>query len=162
MPNTWVLNASPLIALAKIGHIHLIKELCAEPVIPYGVVQEIFQGPEQDQAKQWLRTHGKAWIRRGGEVNPHIIAWDLGQGESEVLNWAYTYPKYTAILDDRAARSCARALKLKVSGTIGIILLAKRARKITLISPLLRQLEEAGFRIDGPLLRKAKELAEEA
>jgi predicted nucleic acid-binding protein len=162
MDRKWVLNASPLISLAKIGQLQLIEELCPNPIIPRGVAQEIFQGPDHDPAKQWLAGVGKNWIREVAGVNPAIIAWDLGQGESEVLSWAYTDPGYIAVLDDRAARNCGKALGVKVIGTIGIILLAKNEKKLAQVLPLLRQLEESGFRIDVNLLQAARELAGEA
>ena len=54
MRRTWVVNASPLITLAKIGQISLISELCHETVIPAGVAQEINSSPdENDPAKVW-------------------------------------------------------------------------------------------------------------
>jgi predicted nucleic acid-binding protein len=37
----WVIDASPLITLAKIGQVSLLSELCDEMVIPGGVVEEI-------------------------------------------------------------------------------------------------------------------------
>jgi predicted nucleic acid-binding protein len=161
MGRKWVINASPLISLAKIGQLQLIEELCPNPIIPLGVAKEVFQGPEHDPAKQWLAGGGKNWIREVAGVNPAIIAWDLGQGESEVLSWVYSHPDHTAVLDDRAARNCSRALGVKVIGTIGIILLAKNERKLVQVLPLLRQLEESGFRIEGNLLQAAMELAGE-
>jgi predicted nucleic acid-binding protein len=55
-----------------------------------------------------------------------------------------------------------QALGVKVIGTIGIILLAKNKQKLVQVLPLLRQLEESGFRIEANLLQAARELAGEA
>jgi len=85
----------------------------------------------------------------------------LGQDETEVLQWAYTNPNFAAVIDDRAARNCALALNIKVVGTIGLILLAKKAGHLAKVSPLLDQLQQTGCRIDGYLLIAAKKLAEE-
>jgi len=161
MLRKWALNASPIIALGKIDRLNLINELCQEIVIPKGVAEEIAQGPPDDQDLEWLRQPGKDWVRDVGDIKQLITAWDLGQGESEVLNWAYLHPEFEAGLDDRAARNCAAAMNIKVKGTIGNILLAKKEKRIALVSPILIQLAEAGLRIDPSLFHTAKKLAGE-
>jgi hypothetical protein len=41
-----------------------------------------------------------------------IANWDLGSGESHVLSWALSYSDYEAVVDDLAARKCAKALSI--------------------------------------------------
>ena len=161
MPKKWVLDASPIIVLAKLEHLFLLVDLCEEIVVPIGVVQEISQGLEDDPARQWLQSSGKKLIRKVGSIPPVILGWNLGQGESEVLAWAYKEPGYEAILDDRAARNCALAFNIPVRGTIGIILLAKRMGRVERVTPLFSQIELTGYRIDSELLVAAKRLAKE-
>jgi predicted nucleic acid-binding protein len=48
MPRRWVVNASPLITLAKIGQVSLLHELCEEMVIPAGVKEEIDRSPDEN------------------------------------------------------------------------------------------------------------------
>ena len=50
MSDTWVLNASPVISLAKAGHLHLLYEVCREPLLPEAVAAEILAGPPSDPA----------------------------------------------------------------------------------------------------------------
>jgi len=158
----WVVNASPLITLAKIGQGSLLFQLCDELVIPEGVAEEIDRSPEEnDPAKVWIRSHGMEYVRNAGPVPPVIAGWDLGLGESQVLAWASGHTGYEAILDDRAARNCALSLGIKVCGTIGIIILAKREQKIMSAASVLDLLQQAGFRIDPVLIHKAKRLAGE-
>jgi len=161
MGRKLVVNASPLIFLAKINQLSLIKKLSDKTVIPRAVAAEILRGPESDPARQWLQTHGSDHLVELASIQSIITAWDLGQGEAEVIQWAFTHPNYTAVLDDRAARNCAKALQVKVVGTIGLILLAKKERHIIGVSPLLDQLQQAGCRINTDLLKSAKELAGE-
>lgn len=108
----WVVNASPLIILAKVDQVLLLKDLCEEMTIPFGVKEEIDEGPENDPARIWLKSEGKKWVRDSGPINPVISAWDLGQGETEVLNWAYEHPGCEAILDDKAAKNCASSVHI--------------------------------------------------
>jgi predicted nucleic acid-binding protein len=157
----WVINASPLIILGKVSEISLINKMCSDLVIPEGVAQELDQGPVNDQAKVWINGEGACFVRPLGEAYPLIMAWDLGKGETEVISWAYLNHDYEAILDDRAARNCASSLGIRVRGTLGVILLAKKERILPGVRPLLDKLMESGFRIDPRLLRSVYQLANE-
>ena len=161
MPKKWVVNASPLIVLGRINHLFLLQQVAEELVVPAGVAKEIAQGPEDDPARQWLLSHGHELVREVQVIPPVIIAWNLGLGETEVLAWAYENPGYEVILDDRAARNCALSLNLPVRGTISILLLAKMSGHLKELTPILLQLEQAGFRIDSTIISKAKNLAKE-
>jgi predicted nucleic acid-binding protein len=161
MPEKWVVNASPIIALASINKPSFLVEFCNELLIPKGVAEEIDQGAEDDPAKVWLRQFGGTYVKDLGSIDPVISAWDLGRGETEVINWAFINPGWTPILDDRAARNCARSLNRGVLGTIGIILLAKKKQKIEAALPLLNQLNQIGFRISRDLFNAAADLAGE-
>jgi len=84
----WVVNASPVIVLADIDCLHLLEGLCTELVIPAAVAREIRAGPREDAAQRWLEGHVQAYIRHLEDVDPTIVAWDLGAGESQVLTCA--------------------------------------------------------------------------
>ena len=47
---TWVVNASPLISLAKIGRLDLLSAAEREVLIPAAVAKEILAGPAGDPA----------------------------------------------------------------------------------------------------------------
>ena len=103
----WVVNASPVILLGKVGHLGLLEALCAQMIIPVAVVTEVCADPHLDAGQDWLRDQAQAYVHDAGPVDPLIRTWDLGAGESKVLTWARENPGYEAILDDRAARNCA-------------------------------------------------------
>ena len=161
MLRRWVVNASPVITLAKIGRISLLEELCEELIIPGGVAKEINDGPTDDAARKWLRDKGTQFLQDVGIPNQTILRWDLGLGETEVLSWALEHPEYEAVVDDRAARNCASSLGVKVRGTIGVIVLGKRHKKVDHVTTILAQLVEAGFRIDEEIISAAKKLVGE-
>lgn len=110
MPKKRVVNASPLIVLARINHLFLLKRLAEEIVVPAGVAKEIGQGPEDDPAREWLQADGQSLVREVEVVPPVIIAWNLGLGESEVLAWAYQNAGYEAVLDDRGSQELCPVL----------------------------------------------------
>ena len=59
MPERWVVNASPVILLAKAGVIHLLPSLCDELVVPAGVVAEVEKGNAADAGRAWLKGEGR-------------------------------------------------------------------------------------------------------
>lgn len=161
MVKHWVVNASPIISLAKIDRIHLLRELCDEVVIPQGVADEINLGGYTDSAVIWLQQLGQAFIHPAPAVDSGIASWDLGLGESQVLSWALQHPSYEAIIDDLAARKTAKILQIPVRGTLAVILLAKQLGYITSVKQDLEKLVQVGLRISPALLAQAIALAEE-
>ena len=161
MPKKWVVNASPIISLTKINKASFLIELCYELLIPKGDAEEIDRGAEDDPARVWLQQFAGAYVKDVGSIDAVISAWDLGRGETEVINWAFTNPGWTPVLDDRAARNCVHSLNRRVFGTIGILIMAKKQQKIEAINPLLIQLDQIGFRISRDLFDTAADLAGE-
>jgi predicted nucleic acid-binding protein len=53
------------------------------------------------------------------------------------------------ILDERLARVHAESLKLRFTGTLGILLRAKAERRIPRIEPLTEHLRHLGFRLSA-------------
>jgi predicted nucleic acid-binding protein len=162
MGRRWVVNASPVILLAKVGYVSLLEALTVELTIPDAVAREIREGPESDPGRQWLEGAGGAYLYPPEPVVPVVAGWDMGAGESQVLSWAYQRPGSEVILDDRAARNCAAALGVPVRGTLGVLLLAKREGKVPLVTPILDDLRSAGFRISAAIGDTARRLAGEA
>jgi predicted nucleic acid-binding protein len=149
----WVLNASPLIVLARVGQEHLFRALADDVVVPRAVVEEIEAGPADDRARQAI-AEGYFAIVDIVPV-PEILAWDLGDGETAVLSYALEEPGWTVILDDAAARKCARSFDLRLKGTLAVIILAKQHRLILSAADVLRSLLEIGFHLDERIIREA-------
>lgn len=151
MAEVWVVNASPLISLARIGHVQLLAALAADVIVPEGVVTEVGRGP-QALGTGDLGVHR---VVRVGEIHSTVAAWDLGLGEGEVLSWAAATSGARAILDDGAARQCAAALGVPVRGTVGIVLAAKRAGIVQAVAPLIDRLRSAGLFLSETLVQRA-------
>lgn len=104
----WVVNASPVIALARIGRTDLLTALPRQVCLPKAAAEEILHAPEHDPARRVVES-GAFRIVQGRVPPPEILAWDLGQGEAAVLTWAYAHPRYVAILDETGQRAGAPA-----------------------------------------------------
>ena len=153
MSERWVVNASPIIVLAKVAHQHLLLQLPDQFVIPEAVIAEIHDGPEDDPARLFLYDHTLPVV--AVPPQPAISAWDLGAGETAVLSYAQENPGWRVVIDDNMARRCARSFSIPIIGTLGIVLRARRAGLIEAAVPLLRSLVAHGFRIDEDVIRPA-------
>ena len=161
MSDVWVVNASPLILLGRIGRIDLLVQLAPRVVVPAGVVSELREGPSDDAARTWVEGLGIGFVADVARVDPLVASWDLGLGESHVLTLCRVLHQAQAILDDRAARNCAASLGLACRGTLGILLLAKRKGLVTQVRPLLDALLSQGLRLENRLIVAALRLANE-
>lgn len=153
MAERWVLNASPLIVLCRVGQEELLFELADELALPRTVATEIEAGPPDDAARHFLTT-GRLAIVDTPSPPAEIVAWDLGAGETAVISYALANPGWTAVLDDGAARKCARSFSVPVKGTLAIVVLARQQSLIPSAAVLLRQLQRNGFRLKDTLIRE--------
>ncbi len=70
---------------------------------------------------------------------------DLGPGEIGVISLGLENPGNLIVLDDALARRTALEAKLRLTGTAGILIAAKRAGLVNKVAPLLDKLEILGF-----------------
>lgn len=144
-----VLNASPLIFLAKVGLIEVLPLMVDKLIVPKGVIAEIEK--YKDDASMWVSKNKKTYSKKVEAIPPLITAWDLGLGESEVIAFAFQNKDHTVAIDDKAARNCAMSMNINVIGTIGLIVMAKRKQHIDHIEPYLNNLIGSGYRISQDL-----------
>jgi predicted nucleic acid-binding protein len=86
----------------------------------------------------------------------------LDDGEQEVIALAASMDGPVAILlDDHAARSAAKRLGLHVTGSVGILLLAKKRGLVAGVTPLLEEARSKGYWLSDRLVALAKDLAGE-
>jgi predicted nucleic acid-binding protein len=156
-----VANASPLILLFKSGSKGLLPQLFSEIVVPESVWDEVSRGG--DVASQKLYDYESEWITRGTiQVPEEILVWNLGDGESEVLSWAYNNKNdYRAVVDDRAARNCAKTLQIPFLGTGGILVSAKKKNLIESVGDALQKLQNAGLYVSSEIVEILKQQADE-
>lgn len=139
MAKTWVVNSSPTILLGKIQQLDLFSLLNVRLIVPQAVADEIAEGPSQDPARLWLAKLGRGYIRPNMTI-PNIVAnWDLGAGETQMISWCLANPGCEAILDDGAARSCAQTIGIPMTGTLGVLMRAKKNQQIAVLAPLVEQ-----------------------
>jgi len=157
----WVVNASPVILLAKAEVIRFLPQLCDELVIPSGVVGEVHNTRITDAGRAWLQGEGKTFIRAAPPIHTALTNWRGGAGEAEVISWAMQNPGFTVILDDRRARALATRNGVAVLGSLRIIVLTKQRGFIPRAKPALEKLRGAGAWVSDELIDRAIALAAE-
>jgi predicted nucleic acid-binding protein len=120
-----VVNASPLILLARIDRLDLLTSLANELVLPEAVTREIQAGSHRDQTADRIKNHPSILQVADQPVPDQIRLWNLGAGESQVLAHGLERPGAEVVLDDLAARRCARSLGLPMIGTLGVVILCR-------------------------------------
>ncbi len=161
MPDQAVVNASPLIFLAKSGRLEFLQLAAPETLVPAAVAAEIRQYDADDPAVQALES--TPWLKmvEVPAVPPRIQAWDLGPGESSVLAYAMAHRPMIAIIDDLSARHCAEVFRIPVNGTLGLVLTAKKRGVIPLARPALEQLRQSGMYLSDQVLNHALSFVDE-
>lgn len=154
-----VSNASPLINLARIGHLDLLQAVYNELVILQAVWEEVVvAGAGQPGAEQVRQAD---WIRVRPVTNRHLVnalRQDLDAGEAEAIALAAELGADLLLMDERLGRETARHLGLRCIGLIGILVEAKHRGLIQAMKPYLDMLRDiAGFRIRDDLYQRVLE-----
>ncbi|HWB04442.1 MAG TPA: DUF3368 domain-containing protein [Verrucomicrobiales bacterium] len=158
-----VINTSPAIHLHAVldGGLGSLPALIGGIVIPWEVAQELVAGGDKDDT--WLQIQGKnGIIVRPAPVIIHpLLGPQIDRGEAAVIQTALDEAHDTVILDDLKARRIAKLLGLNVTGTLGILVQAKRAGQLTSVRDTIAALDQRGMWIAPDVAAKAIQLAGE-
>ena len=152
MSKSWVINASPIILLGKADLLKTISSLAEKWIIPDGVLNEVLAKRPIEPYLAALASDSEVVRETVSNIHPSIAAWDLGQGESQVLTFALRETPMGVVLDDLQARKCAELFDIPLIGTLGLIVLAKRKGLIALAKPFIERLVAVGLYINSDIL----------
>jgi predicted nucleic acid-binding protein len=134
-------DTSCLILLCKIEELNLLSKL-GEKVFITPLIHKEF---------------GKklpSWINIKEPNNNHyqkILELDLDEGEASAIALSLEIDNSILILDDLKGRKIAERLKLRYSGTFGLILKAKQIGLIESVKPILKKIRYTNFRFSDKL-----------
>jgi predicted nucleic acid-binding protein len=123
--NAIVVNASPIILLAKSGLFHLLPALSTKVITTREVIAEVGAKDSDPITRSALASTTWLQIVETPPITPALLEWDLGAGETSVIATASSLGA-EAVLDDLAARRCASTQEVRVVGTLGLIVRAHR------------------------------------
>ncbi|MFB1489994.1 MULTISPECIES: DUF3368 domain-containing protein [unclassified Thiocapsa] len=160
-PERWTVNASPLILLGKTDALWLLAELAGQLAVPEAVAKEVGAKPDGGAILRAIHDSSAFVIVENETAPQEVLSWDLGAGETQVIANALANRVVRVVIDDLAARRCARALGLGIIGTLGIVGRAKAQGLIDEAAPLINRLRATGlYASDEIIMRLLKEVGE--
>lgn len=145
----WVVDASPLIFLAKIDRLPLLQSSAERILVPDVVLSEVRAG--DDLAARRIDRAVEEWLHPTSSL-PN--ASEPPVGELAVIELALERRAERVVLDDRAARRQARGRGLSVVGTLGLLLAARLRGEIADLGREVERLESQGFRASPQLVQR--------
>jgi hypothetical protein len=148
---TVVADATPLIALARIGRLTLLRELFDTVLIPEAVRDELSAKPDRPGAREILDSDYLKVVALRDRTVAEALLGELGAGEAEVIALAAETVADLALIDESRGRKVARGRGLRVAGTLAVLLRAKRRGLISVVRDEVDRLLETGFWLDDEL-----------
>jgi len=153
-----VSNATPLIYLAKVGKIELLK-IFGEVVIPEEVkIEVVDKGKRLEKADAYVVENAikEGWIK---VLKTELIdvPIELHPGERAVLSLAKKLGVREVLIDEKPARFVAKLLGLKPRGTVFVLLRALKEGIIDLdeFLNILSEMIRHGFRLREDIIVEA-------
>jgi len=149
-----VSDTSPILSLALIGRLELLRGLYGTITIPEAVRSEI-TASDQSGAREvghaaWIVTCS---IER--DVVMKLLLREVDQGEAEAIRLALQSQADALLVDERKARQLAAYLELGVVGLLDVLQEAKQRQLITSVKPILDDLiTRARFRLSHKLYQR--------
>ncbi len=144
-------NTTPLFAFAALGKFDLLHHVHGELHVVAEVVRECEAGgPIQVPALNSL-----PWVRIvSSPATPDPRFFMLDAGERDTISAALNARADWVLIDERLGRNLAEYHGLRVIGTLGTLLKARKLRLIPAFLPAVRELQEAGFWYHKPLVQR--------
>jgi predicted nucleic acid-binding protein len=121
---TVLSDSSPLITLAKIGHLDLLPQLYETVTITPEVYAEVvvsgagLAGAFQISAAKWIRVKS---VQKQANLAAAQQRWGLGIGELSIIMLGQELQADILLIDDMKARKVAREEGLTVLGCVGVL-----------------------------------------
>ena len=150
-----VSNSSPLITLARLGRLDLLRQLFGRIHIAGEVHEEVVvrgagrAAAEAVAGADWIEIHPPAAVP---ELAGLRARHPLGAGELATVLLARALPAELAIIDERSARRLAQAQGVTVIGCVGILERGHRRGFVPDLRDAYGQLLVHGIRIDRQIL----------
>jgi hypothetical protein len=156
MPDDLIVcDTGPLIALALIDQLPILRRLYARVLVPRAVLNEVAAGGSDRPGASTILSAD--WLEPVEDVTPDpLLAAELGPGEAAVIAVGYALEAHLILLDERKARRiAARAYGLRVKGSAGLLVAAKRADLVTAVRPLLESMVREGYFLSQRVIERA-------
>lgn len=151
MPNITVADTSCLILFYKIGELELLKKLFGKIHITATVSKE-FNQPLPD----WVEVKNPSSSLYKG------LSGYLDTGEAASIALAAEQDDSLLIIDEIKGRKAAKEIGVAITGSLGILVAAKRKGHIQAIKPIIGKIQKTNFRISKELIDRVLQIVDEA
>lgn len=153
-----VSNASVLIGLSSIGRLSLLLERFPQGIlIPEAVRREVVEEGEGRPGASEISEAKWIGVQKVGDRRiVDLLRTELDEGEAEAIVLAHEVGAKIILLDERDARRAAKRMNLKVLGTVGVLIWARKVGKLMTLKEQLDALREHGkFHISHAIYERA-------
>jgi predicted nucleic acid-binding protein len=154
-----VSNTSPVLNLALIGRLDLLREEFASVHVPPTVVTELNALARHPASGAIQTAFADGWLVPTPVKSAALVRrlrFELDDGESEAIALALELAADPVLIDEHDGRRVAAHLGLNVTGVIGILIRAKHRGLLTAIAPELDKLRTAAnFFLSQKLIEQA-------
>ena len=159
-----VCDTGPIIALAKIDRLDVLRELGSRVLIPRAVYRELLAKVDDEFEGIETALGGFLEVEETGQGPvwmPERTA-HLGRGEREAIRLATACgDQAVLIMDDRAGRTPARELGLSVLGVVGLLVRGKALGIVDSVGDTLEDMRANGYWLSDGVIRVGRRLAGE-
>ena len=156
MTRPVVADTGPLIALARVARLELLRQRYGRVVVPPAVHAELALDSDRSGARALSGAFNAGWLTIGSVTSSGSVrelAGLLDPGEAEALALAEQEAARFLLVDDARGRGIARSRDIAVVGAVGVLLAAKSHRgEIAAVSPILEALTNTGYRLSPRLV----------
>lgn len=152
-----VSNTSPIMNLAIVGELGLLRQQFGEVIVPPAVIDELRLDSDFPGVENIREAISEGWLRREEVANQQVILAlrrELDNGEAEAIALAFQLKAELILMDERDGRSVAKSMGLNPIGVLGVLIRAKQNGTIPSVKKILVKLrEEAGFYLGDELIQ---------
>lgn len=143
-----VADSGPLIALARIGRLDLLKKVHGQVLVPRAVWEEV-AGAESEGRPGASDIRASSWVKM---TDAEPLAADgysliVDRGEAEAIALARQLPAALLLIDDGRGRRLAQHIGVRIKGTLGVLVMAKRRGLLVSVGPEIEGLRQAGVHV---------------
>lgn len=151
-----VVNTGPLIGLtAALGDLRLLDSLYSEILLPNEVFQELRAGGDGCPEIPAIKATTSVRVASENQKVPVLLEAEVDKGEASVIQAAVLYNVPVVAIDEKQGRRIARLHGIKVTGSIGILVKAKRLGFVSNLETCLDRMESQGVWISRELREQA-------
>ena len=152
-----VSNTSPIMNLASVGVLDLLRKQFGEVIIPAAVVDELKLDTDYPGTGEIRVAMTAGWLKQVNLEDDRVaraLLRELDDGEAEAIALALQLKIESILMDERDGRSVAKSMGLVPIGVIGVLVRAKQNGDIDSVGKILSQLRnDAGFYITDNLMK---------